>query len=166
MKSRCSILLVAVAFMLLAACKSPNPSKLQPGDAAPALAAAEWVQGGPVDVTDGQSVYVVEFFASWCPWCRMQDKRLSRLQSDYADRGVKFVAITNESADDLKDYLAADGKDFELPVATDDNNITFALYGPQKIPRVFVIDRDGIIAFEGHPSSPGFIITLNKLASE
>ena len=164
MINRYLVLAFACACMLLAACESPYPSTLRPGDTAPALDVTEWVQGDPIDVTDGQSIYVVEFFASWCPWCRMQEKHLSRLQSRYADRGVKFAAITAESADTIRDYLAGDGSDFELPVAIDADNKAFTAYGPQRIPRVFVIDRDGIIAFEGHPLDPGFIATLNQLA--
>jgi thiol-disulfide isomerase/thioredoxin len=155
--------LVLACLVLCAGCKSPNPSRLQPGDEAPPLVVSQWAQGGPVDVTDGQRIYVLEFFASWCPWCRMQEGRLSRLQERYADRGVQFVAITNESAEDIGAYLAEGGGDFDLPVAVDDNDTTFALYGPQKIPRVFVIGQDGIIAYEGHPGSPAFVATLNQL---
>jgi len=163
MKRRYCVPAFIAALMLLAGCKSLNPSKLQPGDQAPALMVSEWIQGGPVDVTDGDNIYVIEFFASWCPWCRMQESSLSRLQSNYADKGVKFIAITNESADEIKAYLDKDGKNFDLPVATDDKSATFEAYGPQQIPRVFIVGRDGIIAYEGHPWNPGFVATLIRL---
>lgn len=46
------------------------------------------------------SIAVINFWATWCAPCREEMPRLSRLQQQYAARGVRFVAI---SADAPKD---------------------------------------------------------------
>ena len=68
------------------------------GDKAKPLEIAEWVKGKKdVDVTDGKSVYVVEFWATWCGPCRTTIPHLTELQKEYSDK-VVFVGVSKEDS--------------------------------------------------------------------
>ena len=64
------------------------------------LAVAQWIKGTPVEVAAGSStnVYVVEFWATWCPPCRMSIPHLTALQDRFRDRGLVIVGISDEPA--------------------------------------------------------------------
>jgi len=49
------------------------------GNYAPPLNVSEWVKGGPHTLGDGK-FYLVEFFATWCPYCRQAIPGLTQLQ--------------------------------------------------------------------------------------
>ncbi len=52
------------------------------GDPAPPISIAEWATGEPVSVLANDQVYVVEFWATWCPPCRSSMPHISQLQQD------------------------------------------------------------------------------------
>lgn len=60
------------------------------GDAFPSFAGAAIV--GEVPATAGK-VVVVDFFASWCAPCKASIPALSKLQSEYAARGVVVIGV-------------------------------------------------------------------------
>ena len=53
------------------------------GDKAPPLSISDWVKGAPVDFAKdiGKKIYVVEFWATWCPPCKASVPRLTDFQS-------------------------------------------------------------------------------------
>jgi len=94
-------------------------------------------------------VVVINFWASWCPPCRLEHPALVEVSTAYAGRGVRFVGVLHEDEpergmaflDELGwgsnyDYVIGDGTDAA---------IEYGIYG---IPETFVIDRDGIIAIK------------------
>src|SRR5688572_28676628 len=70
------------------------PVRANRGDPAAPLKIKEWVKGGPLDVHDGKNVYVVEFWATWCPPCRTSIPHLAELQKRFKNRGVVIVGIS------------------------------------------------------------------------
>jgi thiol-disulfide isomerase/thioredoxin len=64
---------------------------LKPGDAFPSLTAAGL--SGQLPATEGR-VVLVDFWASWCAPCKASFPAYSRLQSDYAGRGLVIVAVS------------------------------------------------------------------------
>ena len=44
---------------------------------------------------------VINFWASWCPPCREEMPEFSRLQRKYSGKGVQFVGIALDSADNV-----------------------------------------------------------------
>ena len=65
------------------------------GDPAPKIEAKKWVQGGPVEIKDGQ-VTVIEFWATWCPPCRASIPHINELYKQFKDKNVAFVGVSDE----------------------------------------------------------------------
>jgi peroxiredoxin len=125
------------------------------GDKAPPLTVKEWVQGDPVKLEDGagKKVYVVEFWATWCPPCRESIPHLSKMAERLKDKGLEVIGISGETVEEVRQF-AKDGK-FRYHVAVDDADKTGAAYmrafSVTTIPHAFVVDRKGAVVWHGNP---------------
>ncbi|MBM4040591.1 MAG: TlpA family protein disulfide reductase [Planctomycetes bacterium] len=141
--------LVALAAIVLAGATSPA---LEVGDNAPPLRVKSWVGGKPVTLETAKGkVLVVDFWASWCQPCRQTVARLNRLHKKHADKDVLFVGITQEDEAAAKKFMATVAMDYH--VALDDDGKTNDSYmkGVPGLPHTFVVDREGRVAWHGHP---------------
>ena len=125
------------------------------GDKAKPLEIAEWVKGKKdVDVTDGKSVYVVEFWATWCGPCRTTIPHLTELQKEYSDK-VVFVGVSKEKAEKVKPFVEEQWNKMDYTVALDKEgqcNLNYMkAYDQTGIPCAFIIDKKGRVAWVGHP---------------
>lgn len=124
---------------------------------APPLKIAQWVKGQPIQLSAGRgkNVYVVEFWATWCPPCRTSIPHLTELQKKYKNQGVVIVGITNEPAEKVKPFVAKMGDKMDYTVAVDDNQATSKAYmeanGVGTIPHAFVVNKSGDLVWHGHP---------------
>lgn len=140
------------------------------GDPAAPLEIAEWVKGEPVDLAavKGKKVVVVEFWATWCGPCRVSIPHLTELQKKYENRGVVVVGVSDEDSAKVKPFVDTQGDKMNYTVAIDRNNATsdgyMKRYGQGGIPHAFVVDKDGRIAWHGHPMS-GLDRVLERLAA-
>lgn len=144
---------------------------LQNNGKAKELSVSKWVKGGPVDVTDGKNVYVLEFWATWCPPCRQSIPHLTAMQKKYKDQGVVFIGISDEKAEVVEPFVAEQGAQMDYVVAIDRNRATYENYmsahGQQGIPCAFLIDKEGQIAWIGHPMFLDILDTpLKQLLSQ
>lgn len=57
---------------------------------------------------------VVNFWATWCPPCREEMPAFSRLQDRYAARGVQFVGIALDTADNVRAFAEAHPVNYPL----------------------------------------------------
>src|SRR5688572_10419586 len=74
------------------------------GDPAPAIEPKAWIQGSPVTKYEPGRVYVVEFWATWCPPCVASIPHLSELQKKYADK----LTIVGVNVDSLGEKMELD----------------------------------------------------------
>jgi len=159
--------------MLLAAVLGVTESAaLELGDPAPPLEIAEWIRGKPVEIKHAPEtqpaqtrpasesdapVYVLKFWATWCPPCRLSIPHMAELQRKHGDRGLVVVAISGETPDTLKSFVKEQGDKINYTVAADRRGATFSAYmggfGLEGIPHTFIIDRQGRIAWHGSPFS-------------
>ncbi len=100
-------------------------------------------------------VVILDFWASWCSPCRATMPTLHTLWRGVADRGVDLVGISlDRTASAASAYLAANG--FTDMVALYDSyaaaQAVASRYQVTGIPRTFVIDREGIVRFNNHPT--------------
>ena len=90
-------------------------------------------------------VLVVNYWASWCAPCVEEMPTLSRLQREYAMRGVQFVGIGVDEADNLRKFLKATPVAYPVLVGDVAGTQTPGLQ-IRGLPYTLVIDRDGRIA--------------------
>lgn len=140
---------------------SSGKSKLGVGDAAPPLTVTKWMNGVPVEKLEPGKVYVLEFWATWCPPCVAAMPHLTQLQAKYADKGLVVIGVTTrdrmgnnlESVTQFVDKKA--GGDLGYRVAYCDDAKTDEAFmqaaGQSGIPCSFVVGRDGKVVFIGHP---------------
>ena len=143
-------LLVTSAVVLAGATSS---FALEVGDKAPPLEVKEWIQGEPVVLADGagKHVYVVEFWATWCGPCLQSIPHLSKLAEKFKAQGLEIVGVSDEDAEKVREF-AKDGK-FKYHVAVDKDRNTNGVYmeGVPGIPHAFVVDKQGVVVWKGHP---------------
>lgn len=127
------------------------------GMPAPELAIAQWVKGQPADLKAGRgkTIFVIEFWATWCGPCRMTIPHLTELQKKFKDQQVVVIGVSDEPADTIQPFVAKMGEKMNYTVAADQDRKTSAAYmgafGESSIPHAFVVNKDGVIAWHGHP---------------
>lgn len=126
------------------------------GDPAQPLDIKEWVKGGPVTLADGKgkTIYVVEFWATWCPPCRTSIPHLTELAKKFKDQGVVFIGISDEKSDAVKKFVEKMGDQMDYNVAIDGGKTSqgyMEAYGINGIPHAFVVNKEGNVVWQGHP---------------
>ncbi|GBE38749.1 thiol-disulfide oxidoreductase ResA [bacterium BMS3Bbin08] len=90
---------------------------------------------------------LLNFWATWCPYCREERPKLIKLYKEYRSQGLVIVAVsTDRSAQKVKDYLKKVPMDFEM--LHDNTKEAAAAYGVYSLPTSFLIDREGIIKYK------------------
>jgi thiol-disulfide isomerase/thioredoxin len=160
--------IVAVAALLFPPQADARPFELLVGDPAPSIQVAEWVQGQPLTGFQPDQVYVVEFWATWCGPCKVAIPHLNELAQRYAGKatflGVSiWERITAEKPYSVPAFVREMGDKMTYTVAADqvaESNESGPMAkrwmeaaGQTGIPTAFVVDREGKIAWIGHPMS-------------
>ncbi len=149
------------------------------GDAAPAFKVGRWVKGAPVTELKKGQIYVVEFWATWCPPCKDSIPHLTELSKKLAGK-VTFIGVdvwergNDEAAIDKKvdEFVKEFGDKMDYNVCRDgaDKHMVKAWMEAAKqrgIPAAFIVDKAGTIAFIGnpHPGSKAFEEALEKIVA-
>jgi peroxiredoxin len=147
-KSSFAIALIILA--LTATCEAVSV-----GDKAPDLTAGTWFNGTAVNPAnpDGTTVYVIEFWATWCPPCKRSIPELNSLAEEYKDKNVVIVGVTSEDENTVRPFVEKMGMKYLVAI---DTNRTFAetyMQGIQGIPHSFIVDTNGVVVWSGHPSA-------------
>ncbi len=164
---------LAVAALAVLAAVGKRAHGLDLGDPAPPLTITEWVQGDAIDIQKekGKRVVLVEFWATWCPPCKVSVPLLTRLQDkfkkDLVIVGVTAPDFRGNSPEAVRKFVKGQGKEMAYHVAIDKAEATTNAYmlaaQVMGIPHAFLVDRDGRIAWIGSPLDPALEETISKV---
>ncbi|MFQ5490760.1 MAG: redoxin family protein [Phycisphaerae bacterium] len=165
---RTTLIVLAVSALLTGSARAG----LKVGDPAPAFTVTEWLKGAPEDLASakGKKIFVIDFWATWCMPCLQDIPKLSRLQEQYRKDNVVFIGLTSpvrgQQLSQVKNFLRTRGQAMQYTVAWDKTQTMWRTYldgaGAMGIPYLFVVDKQGRIAWHGHPT-PDFERVLGQL---
>ncbi|MEW5826234.1 MAG: redoxin domain-containing protein [Candidatus Bipolaricaulota bacterium] len=99
-------------------------------------------------------VVLIEFSGSWCVPCRQSMPHIYALWGAYHDEGLIVLAVsTDEQAGESVAYLEANGHTDLTCIWEPGGRSTRIklLYQVDWIPRTILVDRAGIVRYNGHP---------------
>ncbi len=109
------------------------------------------VQGNKVNMTEyrGGKKAVIFFWATWCPHCRVELKRLGGLRDELAAKGIQMIVVSlGEDKNTVQDYLERHHYDFD--VLLDEDQSLEDSYQLMGVPTLFFINEKGVIKFVDH----------------
>ncbi len=158
---------------------APAPKVLKVGDPAPVFKVGRWVKHGPIAELKKGHIYVVEFWATWCPPCKDSIPHLTELAKKLEGK-VTIIGVDvwerpkpGEDIDATVDAFVKEfGAKMDYHVVRDsaDQHMTNAwMKAAQQrgIPAAFIIDKTGTIAYIGnpHPSNKAFDQALEQIVA-
>lgn len=174
MKRNFQLLLVSYIMVFSAYSQNRITPALNIGSAAPALKVREWIKDNPIQDFERGKIYVVDFWATWCKPCLAAAPHLSALAGKYKGK-VIFCDIDvkerkNTPTSKIKASVQSMGDRMNFHVAIEDSNYMekdwLDAFGEQDygIPRTFVVNATGKIAWIGHPAF-GLDTVLEKIVN-
>ncbi len=115
------------------------------GAPAPELAALD-LDGRSVTLESmrGEKTVLIEFWATWCPPCRMVLGTLRRMEDALRAHNVEVLSVdAGEGAEQVRKFVEEEGSPFH--VLLDPDSAVFARYGVVTLPTMFLVDKHGII---------------------
>lgn len=149
----------------------PERTPLVVGDPAPALKVEAWLKGGPIEKFEPGHVYVVEFWATWCRFCKRATPVMSAIQRRYP-KDVTVIGVDiwerltsevdkpeGEFLERAKKYVADEGDAMGYAAAYDGAAGAMAKTWVEAakryaIPCAFIVGRDGRIEWMTNPLQP------------
>jgi peroxiredoxin len=129
---------------------------MQLGDTAPDLRLPD--TEGREHGLRGDGLTAVVFTCNHCPYALAWHDRILAVARDYADRGVRLLAVNPndperypaDSYEAMKERVAADGG-WPLPYLRDESQEAAKRFGAKTTPDVFVFDAGGRLRYRGAP---------------
>ena len=139
-----------------AAPAAPTTLALSIGSKAPIPEISDFVRGEKPTFFEPGKVYVIEFWATWCPPCRQSMPHLTKLAEDMKSKGVVIVGVSDEKVETVRTFLEKDEwkQKARYTLATDPDRSTHKAYmeasGQGGIPTAFIV-KEGVVQWIGHP---------------
>ncbi len=113
-------------------------------------------------------VVLVNFWATWCPPCRVEMPGFESVWRSRASRGFAIVGLADDaaSAATIQAFLRERG--ITYPVAKVDGALERAFGSPNVLPTSFLIDRSGRIRYtvRGIFAQPALALAVDRLLKE
>jgi len=131
------------------------PVGLAVGETAPEFA-AHTTSDEEIALSDySGGVVLIDFWGAWCRPCRVRMPHLQDLHDQFSPDGLVVILVgTDQEKQDAIDFLSENGyTDFVSvwePGYKSQNPIA-QLYDVHSFPHTFLLDRQGVIRYVGHP---------------
>jgi cytochrome c biogenesis protein CcmG, thiol:disulfide interchange protein DsbE len=139
------------------------------GDSMAPAFAARTLDGEPVslEALRGQ-VVLVNFWATWCPPCRIEMPGFQRVYEARADLGFVVIGISTDRAGEgvVREFIHS--RSLTFPVAMASGQVVRDFGGVRALPTSFLIGRDGTIRQEvkGFFAEPALRMAVDRLLAE
>lgn len=94
-------------------------------------------------------VTIIDFWASWCKPCRIENPNLVSLYNEYHVKGLEIISISLDSETQKSAWIKAIEKDqlnwYNISNLKSWNDPIAQLYGVNSIPATFIIDKNGVL---------------------
>lgn len=118
------------------------------GQKAPALKLKDpsGVERSLPELAEGRPT-VVLFWASWCPYCKALMPHVQSMIDEFGSHRIEVVAVNlwEDGPNDWRADFVSNGYDFKVLLAGDE---AAKLWGVKGTPGLFLIDRQGKVAFD------------------
>ena len=112
-------------------------------------------------------VVVVNFWATWCPPCRMETPGLVDLSNQYRNRGLSIVGISMDEggAGPVREFIESYRVPYPILMPTAETPFTASI---ESLPTTLLIDRQGRVAnvYTGLVSESAFRRDIDRLLAE
>jgi cytochrome c biogenesis protein CcmG/thiol:disulfide interchange protein DsbE len=100
-----------------------------------------------VDLIGNNKVVLINFWATWCPPCRIEIPELVALQRDFKEKGVEVIGLTVEDhgmLEGVKAFVEREEINYRVGFAPEEMFMLFNGSDPRSvIPQTFIFDRSG-----------------------
>lgn len=153
MKHKLFIPVLLTAFtLLLAGCGEKSSGAQGSADSAPQAATSQQavapgftlkdLTGAEHAVKPGDGkVYVINFWATWCPPCRAEFPEMDKFAKTHKDKVTFYALNVQESGGKVQGFLQDNG--YTLPVLLDKDAKAAHLYSVRAIPTTVILDEKG-----------------------
>lgn len=124
---------------------------------------AQTLDGGSITNSSlSGNVVLLQFWATWCQYCRGDQSAVDQIQSAFANKGLTVLAVdVGESPETVRKYLQSNPRSCQ--VALDPAQRMANQFGAHGFPHYVLLDRNGRIAGTQHGAG-GEENLLNLLA--
>jgi len=104
------------------------------------------LSGESVSLKDHKGkVVIVNFWATWCPPCRMEIPGMNELYGKLGEKGLIIIGISSDpNIATIEKYLESQPINF-IVLHDPDNRVAEKDYKVYSLPTSYVIDRDGVL---------------------
>lgn len=95
-------------------------------------------------------IVVIEWINRECPWSIRACPTMVKLSKQFKDKDVVWLAVDSTHGRDAEDNVEyAREKGIEYPILMDGDGKVGRLYGAKTTPHMFVVDKEGKLAYAG-----------------
>jgi len=98
-------------------------------------------------------VTIIDFWASWCKPCRVENPNLVNLYNTYQSKGLEIISVSLDQKTQKEAWITAIEKDqlswFNVSNLKSWQDPIARTYGVNSIPATFIMDENGTVISEG-----------------